>query len=269
MRNLEGLVAVVTGGGAGIGHAIALKLARAGASISIADVSTQAAEASAAAITDATGARTLPVECDVTREDSVADAVDQVLSTLGKVDILINNAGIMVPRLEHSYTVPVDEFDRMLAVHLRGTFLMCRAVVPNMVARRFGRVVNLSSVLGIVGSPYRIAYGIAKSGIISHTRTLAIETARNGITVNAIAPGYILTETLKRRVEEGVTDYEKIAERTPAGHWGRPEDVAEVAAFLASPSSSYITGTVIPVDGGYSIRGDAGDDLGPLPGSSR
>jgi NAD(P)-dependent dehydrogenase (short-subunit alcohol dehydrogenase family) len=129
----------------------------------------------------------------------------------------------------------------------------------------FGRIVSMSSVLGLVGLPFRAGYGIAKHAINGLTRSLAVENARFGITVNAIAPGYIATQTNRDRAAAGMLDFDLYAERTPVGRWGEPEEIARVIVFLADPASAYITGAVIPVDGGYTIRGDPGESLGPRP----
>ena len=184
---------------------------------------------------------------------------------LGPVTVLINNAGIMAQEVRPFHEQPIAHFDRMLAIHLRGSALFSALVVPGMRAAGFGRIVNLSSVLGLVGLPYRLGYGVAKTAIIGLTRALAMENARFGITVNALAPGYIATETNLERGRLGLLNYELYAERTPVGRWGRPEEIARVIRFLADPASAFITGAVIAVDGGYTARGDPGDDLGPRP----
>ena len=156
----------------------------------------------------------------------------------------------------------LTNFDRMVAVHLGGASNFSHLCVPAMRDAGFGRIVSLSSVLGIVGLPGRAGYVAAKTAINGLTRALAVENARFGITVNAIAPGYILTDVLKDRAERGMLNYDLYAERTPVGRWGRPEEIARVIAFLAHPDSSFITGVVWPVDGGYTMRGDPGEDIG-------
>jgi len=160
---------------------------------------------------------------------------------------------------------PLDNFNRMLAVHLGGAAHFAHLCVPAMRAAGFGRIINLSSVLGIVGLPNRLGYCVAKTGMNGLTRGLAMENARHGITVNAVAPGYIFTDVLRDRAQRGMLDYDLYAERTPVGRWGRPEEVARVIAFLAHPDSGFITGVVWPVDGGYTMRGDPGEDIGPRP----
>jgi NAD(P)-dependent dehydrogenase (short-subunit alcohol dehydrogenase family) len=200
--------------------------------------------------------------CDVSDAASVESAIAQVASECKGLHVLVNNAGIMTPQLALAPDMPTEDFDRMIAVHLRGTFLCSRAAIPYMRAAKFGRIVNLSSVLGILGLPYRIGYAAAKTGINGITRALAVETARHGITVNAVAPGYILTSTLRERLDQGKLNYALYAERAPAGRWGLPEEVGRLIAFLAQPGSGFITGTVIPIDGGYTMRGDPGEDIG-------
>jgi Enoyl-(Acyl carrier protein) reductase/Transposase DDE domain group 1 len=160
------------------------------------------------------------------------------------------------------------DFDRMLAIHVRGTALLSALCVPGMRAAGFGPIINLSSVLGLVGLPFRLGYGVAKTAIIGLTRSLAMENARFGSTVNAIAPGYIATETNVQRAARGLLDFELYAERTPVGRWGRPEEIARVVVFLADLTSAFITGAVFPIDGGYSARGDPGGNLGPRPSSA-
>jgi NAD(P)-dependent dehydrogenase (short-subunit alcohol dehydrogenase family) len=262
MGLLDGHVAVVTGGGSGIGKAIAQALADAGACVAVMDVDVDAAHLVANEIGEASGKRCKGFEGDVSDQAAVVRAASLIDAELGTPSILVNNAGFMAPRLVATEALTETEFDRMFAVHVRGTFLMVSAVLPAMKARRFGRIVNLSSILGLVGFPFRTAYSTAKSAIVGFTRGLAIETARFGITVNAIAPGYVLTEALRARIESGLLDHDVFAERTPVGRWAQPAEIARVACFLAEPASSYITGTTIPVDGGFAIRGDPNEFIG-------
>ncbi|MBE0612996.1 MAG: 3-oxoacyl-ACP reductase FabG [Burkholderiales bacterium] len=262
MKRLKDQVALVTGAGAGIGLSIARTLAQAGADLGVMDISLDAAQHAAHAIAREFAVGTTAIAGDVSEPEHAARAIETTRKTLGSPTILVNNAGIMAPRLEPIEKIPVEDFDRMFAVHVRGTFLMSSGVLPTMKSRHFGRIINLSSVLGLVGLPYRAAYATAKAAIVGFTRSLAIETARYGITVNAIAPGYILTETLRSRIDTGMLDHNRFAERTPVGRWGEPEEIARVVAFLSEPASAYITGTTIPVDGGFSVRGDPNESIG-------
>lgn len=262
MGVLEGHVALVTGGGSGIGAAVAIALARAGAAVSIMDVDLDAARDVAKTIERERDARCFLVAGDVAEAAAVAHAVGATSEALGAPGILVNNAGFMAPRLVPMEELGEAEFDAMLGVHVRGTFLMSSAVLPAMKQRRFGRIVNLSSILGLVGFPYRAAYSTAKSAIVGFTRGLAVETARFGITVNAVAPGYVLTQALRARIDAGLLDHDVFAERTPVGRWARPEEIARLVSFLAEPASAYITGTTIAIDGGFSVRGDPNEFIG-------
>lgn len=262
MQPLKDHVALVTGAGAGIGLSIARALAQAGADVGVMDIDLDAAQRAAQALAKEHGVSTTAIAGDVADPEHAARAIETTRESLGSPTILVNNAGIMAPRLAPVEEIPVGDFDRMLAVHVRGAFLMSSGVLPAMKARHFGRIVNLSSILGLVGLPYRAAYATAKTAIVGFTRSLAIETARYGITVNAIAPGYILTDTLRGRIDTGMLDHDRFAERTPVGRWGEPEEIARVVAFLAEPASAYITGTTIPVDGGFSVRGDPNESIG-------
>jgi NAD(P)-dependent dehydrogenase (short-subunit alcohol dehydrogenase family) len=162
----------------------------------------------------------------------------------------------------------IADVEQMFSVHVGGAYLCAKAVLPGMIDRRFGRIINISSVLGTLGLPFRSGYAIAKSAINGFTRSLAVEVARSGVTVNAVAPGYILTETLQARLDAGMLDYATYAERAPAGRWGLAEEVGHLIAFLALPASGFITGAVIAVDGGYTIRGDPGEAIGPVAPAS-
>lgn len=260
---LAGRVAMVTGGADGIGLATARQLAAAGATLVLVDLS-PALPAVAAALADEHGVPVLPVTADVADEAAVAAGFARVDAEFGRLDVLVNNAGIMTPHLVPVPEVALSDFDTMLRVHLRGAFVCSQLAVPLMRRDSFGRIVNLTSVLGALGLPNRSAYAIAKTGVIGLTRSLAVEGGRYGITANAVLPGWILTDRLRARLAAGTLDHDRYAARTPVGHWGTPADVAHMIGFLALPASGFVTGGVFPVDGGYCMRGDADEDIGPL-----
>jgi NAD(P)-dependent dehydrogenase (short-subunit alcohol dehydrogenase family) len=243
----SGRTAVVTGGASGIGRAIVERLARDGADVAIFDVDAAGGRAVAAAVT-ALGRRALAVEADVAAAAGVAAAVERVHAELGPVHVLVNDAGIanFTPLLQMSEEV----WDRMIAVHLKGTFNCTHALLPDMVAAGWGRVVNVASVAGLSGGGPGLAhYAAAKGGIIAFTKALASEVGPLGVTVNAIAPGLIETPLLDR---SGVSpDFRRaVAERAPVRRLGTPDDVAAACAFLVSEEASFFTGQVMSPNGG-------------------
>ncbi|MFI7672105.1 SDR family NAD(P)-dependent oxidoreductase [Actinophytocola sp. NPDC049390] len=260
---LTGRVAVVTGGADGIGLATATHLAAAGATLVLVDLSPALPDV-AAALADDHDVAVLPIIADVADEHAMAAGFARVAAEFGRLDVLVNNAGIMTPHLEPVHEVALSDFDAMLRVHLRGAFVCAQLAVPLMRRGSFGRIVNLTSVLGALGLPNRSAYAMAKTGVIGLTRSLAVEGGRYGITANAVLPGWILTGRLRARLAAGTLDHDRYAARTPVGRWGDPADVARMITFLALPSSGFLTGGVFPVDGGYCVRGDADEDIGPL-----
>lgn len=265
--SLRGLVTLVTGGAQGIGYAAAGECARRGSSIAVIDVNGPAAERAAATLATRFGVLTTFAACDVADSSSVQAAVGACTGRFGRIDVLVNCAGIMTPRLATVAQMPMADVQAMFDVHVRGAYLCSQAVVPGMIERRFGRIINISSVLGMLGLPFRSGYAIAKHAINGFTKSLAVEVARQGVTVNAVAPGYILTETLQARLDADMLDYASYADRAPAGRWGLPEEVGHVIAFLALPASGFITGVILPVDGGYTMRGDPGEAIGEAPES--
>lgn len=255
----------VTGGASGIGYAIAEAFAREGHPVAIIDIGKEQAIAAAARLTAQTGAESCGLGADVTDRDACAAAHEEAVATLDALGILVNNAGILPQAKGRLEELPPKYFDEMMNVHLGGAVNWSRLVIPAMRDAGFGRVINISSVHGFQPCPFRLGYVTAKKAVRGLTEALALETARAGITVNAIAPGYVLTDTLKARASSGFLDHDGLAERTPLGRWASPEEIAHTALFLAHPASAYITGTTMLVDGGLSIRGDAGEDITNSP----
>ena len=243
-------VAIVTGAADGIGWATAQRLAEVGVSVVLADLKEDAAVERAREL----GPAHVGLRCDVASEHEVKALVEGVFTRLGRIDILVNNAGIAeqaAPTLEQS----VEAFDRILGVHLRGTFLMSRECARVMLKQKSGAIVNLGSIAGLTGLPARNAYGAAKAGILSMTRAMACEWARGGIRVNAVAPGYVRTQLVSDLERKGALDARAIEARTPLGRMAVPAEIAEAIAFLASPRASFITGSTLSVDGGWMAMG--------------
>ena len=240
--NLSNKVAIVTGSARGIGRAIALKLAEVGATVVVNDIA--GAEPVAEEIR-AMNRQSLAVTANVSLSADVASLIETTVSTYGKVDILVNNAGIARDHLLMRMTD--EDWDSVLTVNLKSAFLCTRAVLRPMVKQRWGRIISMSSIVGVVGNAGQANYASAKAGIIGFTKTIAKEVASRGITVNAIAPGFIDTQ-MTQQLEE--TQKEELKKRIPVGYIGSPRDVAEAVAFLASEEARYITGQVLQVDGG-------------------
>ena len=251
MSRFTGRVAVVTGSARGIGAATAQRFAQEGAAVAVLDLDQSAASATAAGL----GAeRALGVACDVSDAASVEAAVATVVGELGQLDILVNNAGVTRDNL--LFKMSEDDWDMVMNVHLRGSFLMSREVQKHMVAAKYGKIVNLSSVSAL-GNRGQANYSAAKMGLQGFTRTLAIELGPFGVNVNAIAPGFIvtdMTDDTARRVGVEPEEYRKgAAAVTPVRRVGYPEDIAATAAFLCSDEASYITGQTLYVDGGAKL----------------
>ncbi|MBU1146836.1 MAG: 3-oxoacyl-[acyl-carrier-protein] reductase [Candidatus Omnitrophica bacterium] len=241
---LEGKAALVTGGARGIGKEIALSLAREGANIALCDVNLEETEKTAKEIHDL-GRASLALKADVTSLKDVQDMMDKILDKFTKVDILINNAGITKDGLVLRMTE--EDWDRVIAVNLKGCFICTKAASKIMLKQRFGKIVNLASIIGIMGNIGQANYAASKAGIIGLTKSVAKELAPRGVSVNAIAPGFIKTE-MTAKLSEDVQ--KKILSFIPLGRFGEPKDVANLALFLSSENSSYITGQVIQIDGG-------------------
>jgi NAD(P)-dependent dehydrogenase (short-subunit alcohol dehydrogenase family) len=245
-------VVLITGAADGIGWATARSFAELGDTIVLIDSNSAAVEAKAKSL----GAQHLAITCDVSNEAQVQSAVQQAWQTLGSIDVLVNNAGIGdQPAATLDQTI--EGFDRVLDVHLKGTYMFSREAARIMLNQGSGAIVNLSSITALSGMPGRNAYGAAKAGIAAMTRSMACEWAPRGLRINAVAPGYVKTELIKKLAAKGALDQPKIERRTPMGRMAEPAEIASVIVFLASPGASYITGATISVDGGWAAYGAA------------
>ncbi|WP_310628182.1 SDR family oxidoreductase [Limnohabitans sp.] len=255
----------ITGAADGIGWATAQLFAARGWRVALLDMDGPKASERAQAL----GQHHMGLLCDVTNADQVSGAMAQVVAQLGRLDALVNNAGIgdqTTPTLQQN----VDAFDRVLSVHLRGAFLMTQAALAHMQTQgrdakgNRGAIVNIGSIASTGGIPGRNAYSAAKAGILGMTRALATEWARQGIRVNAVAPGYVATTLVTNLAEKGAINAPAIAQRTPLGRMAEPAEIAESIFFLASPAASYITGATLAVDGGWSVLGAPDTALGDI-----
>jgi len=240
--------AVVTGAARGIGKAIAQKLAGLGLNVAVSDILFDEAEKTAAQLKETYGVESFAVKTDVSSVEDVEQLVKTTVDRLGSVDFLVNNAGVTRDNLAVRMTE--QEWDMVLSINLKGTFLCSQAASKVMMKNRFGRIVNIASVAGILGTPGQANYASSKAGVIALTKTFARELGKRNICVNAIAPGYIATEMTEKLSDKVKEDY---ISNIPLNRAGTPEDIAEVVGFLISPAASYITGTVINVSGGLVI----------------
>ena len=243
--NLTGKVALVTGASRGIGQATAIDLAEAGADIVVNFIGNEAVAQETVDAIEALGRKAIKIKADVGNADEVQAMVDEAVAAFGHIDILVNNAGItrdgLLIRMKDS------DWDDVLNINLKGVYLVTKAVAKLMVKQRAGRIINMTSVSGVTGNVGQANYAAAKAGVIGFTKTCAKELAARGITVNAVAPGFIetaMTDVLPEKIKEG------IAATVPFGRMGQPEEIASVVTFLASDFASYITGQVLNVDGG-------------------
>jgi gluconate 5-dehydrogenase len=246
--SLEGKVAIVTGSSRGIGCSIAEAFAAAGASIGVNGRDIEAARAVANSIA-ATGAKSLAIAADVSNASDVERLIQTTVTTFGRLDILVNNAGIS-PYYKPAETMSETEWDDIMRVNLKGVFLCSQAASRAMIPQNFGCIINMSSIGSKVALPRLVAYCSAKGAINELTRVLAAEWASYGIRVNAIAPGYILTD-LTKGLRENPNRLEAMLRRIPLGHLGTPANIVGAAIYLASDAASYVTGTILDVDGGW------------------
>jgi NAD(P)-dependent dehydrogenase (short-subunit alcohol dehydrogenase family) len=243
-------VALVTGAARGIGRACAIALAEAGADVAL-GLRDRAEDGDVADIVRTRGRLALPLQMDVTRRDEIARAVAEATARLGRIDILVNNAGIGPPNAATDVTE--DDFDRTVAVNLKGTFFVAQEVGRGMIARGFGRIVNLGSQAGAVALPTESVYCMTKAAIAHLTRCLAVEWAVHGVNVNAVAPTFIRTPGTAKWLEN--EDFRRdLLARIPLGRVGEPRDVAGAVVFLASPAAAMITGATLLIDGGWTAR---------------
>jgi 2-deoxy-D-gluconate 3-dehydrogenase len=248
--DLRGKVAIVTGGNGGIGLGLAHGLADAGADIAVVGRN-EAKSAAAVADLKARGVKAIAVTTDVTDKAAIAAMVERVVRDLGRIDILINNAGMSIRKPPHE--LELDEWNKVINTNLTSAFLCSKLAYPALKASGNGKVINIGSMMSIFGASFATAYAASKGGIVQFARACATAWAKDNIQVNSILPGWIDTELTKgaRREVEGLHD--RVLARTPAGRWGDPKDFAGIAVFLASPASDFVTGTAIPIDGGFSV----------------
>jgi NAD(P)-dependent dehydrogenase (short-subunit alcohol dehydrogenase family) len=255
MNRIDGRIAIVTGAANGIGRAIALALARGGADIVVSDVLTDDGERTVREITDGGGQASF-VAADVSDARHAEHLVAVTIERFGRLDILVNNAGVGGSKLR-LHDVEPDEFDRVINVNLRGTFLCTKYALPHFLARHDGRIINIASTYGLIGAPNAPAYCASKGGIVNLTRQLAVDYGPDGIRVNAVCPGYIDTHLGRRGPTLTPEDFEaatavreKAAAMQPLGRQGQPAEVGEVVLFLVSDNASFMTGAIVTVDGG-------------------
>ena len=250
--DLSGKVAIVTGGNGGIGLGMARGLAEAGANVVI--VGRNEAKSDAAVVDlSQRGVKAISVVADVTDKAAVTAMAERALRELGRIDILVNNAGINIRKAPRA--LELEEWDSVIKTNLTSAFLCSQAVYPAMKAMGSGKIINIGSMMSIFGASFAPAYAASKGGIVQFTRSCAVAWAADNIQANAVLPGWIDTDLTKRARQEIDGLHDKVLARTPAARWGGIDDFAGIAVFLASSASDFVTGTAIPVDGGFSVMG--------------
>lgn len=248
--DLTGRVSIVTGGNGGIGLGMARGLAQAGATIVVVGRNAEKNANAVRELHSLGSAQACAIAADVTQAAACKRMVAEVMQRFGRLDTLVNNAGINIRRAPQDYSL--EEWQQIIATNLSSAFVCCQAVYPAMQKSGGGKIINIGSMTSIFGASFAAPYGASKGGIVQMGRSLATAWAKDNIQVNSILPGWIDTE-LTRRGRKDVPDlHDRVIARTPAGRWGEPGDFAGIAVFLASSASDFITGTAIPVDGGYS-----------------
>ncbi len=250
--DLTGKVAIVTGGNGGIGLGMARGLAEAGANIAVVGRNQTKCHAAAAEL-KTLGVKAISIIADVTDKTAVAEMTEQTLREFGRIDILVNNAGINIRKPPHA--LDIDEWDSVIRTNLTSAFLCSQSVYPAMKTAGGGKIINIGSMMSIFGASFTPAYAASKGGIVQFTRSCACAWAADNIQANAVLPGWIDTDLTRRAREQIDGLHERVLARTPAARWGASADFAGIAVFLASRASDFVTGTAIPVDGGFSIMG--------------
>jgi 2-deoxy-D-gluconate 3-dehydrogenase len=250
--DLTGKVAIVTGGNGGIGLGMARGLMDAGAAVAIIGRNATKSDAAVAELKQ-NGGTAIAISADVTDKAAVDAMIERVKRELGRIDILINNAGINIRKVPHA--LGIEEWDSVIKTNLTSAFLCSQAVYPAMKQAGGGKIINIGSMMSIFGAGFAPAYAASKGGIVQFTRSCAVAWAADNIQANAVLPGWIDTDLTKRARQEIDGLHERVLARTPAARWGAIADLAGIAVFLASPASDFVTGTAIPIDGGFSIMG--------------
>lgn len=250
--DLTGRVAIVTGGNGGIGLGMARGMAEAGATIVVAGRNREKSAGAVQAI-EAAGGKAIAVEVDVLKPDSCRAMVETAVERFGRLDILVNNAGTNIRKQPQDYAL--EEWHLVLETNLTSAFVSAQAAYPAMKKAGGGKIVNIGSMMSIFGASFAAPYASSKGGIVQLTKALAAAWAKDNIQVNAVLPGWIDTDLTRQARKDVDGLHQKVLDRTPAGRWGLPEDHAGVAVFLASAASDFVTGTAIPIDGGFSIQG--------------